>query len=314
MINLERREQKSPLLKPGERNGKKPIAAMSRQRKASRFEVLKHQIKSWWDDRFKVGEALLEIREQKLYRADYETFDEFCESEYGFKRAHAYRLIEFADVKASVQMSPIGDKLVRESQARALAPVPEEKRVEVLTEAAKAPGPVTAKRITEAARGNGLDPHRWTSLPTGAQNKVKSGAMTVGEANAVYDQQQREEKPVQHLDRTGYPIPEGILEDWRWCEAFQETLTYLSRIKVAAEKGIDDQDPRYREITNTTVATLKNAYGDLKRALPYAVCPTCQGRTPKKCTLCKGRGFISEFLYSTAVPEQTKKLREAAKK
>lgn len=124
----------------------------------------------------------------------------------------------------------------------------------------------------------------------------------------------KKEKSVERLDKTGHAIPESIIPEWDRAESFAETLRALSRIKVAVESGIEQHDAIFREVTNSTVATLKNAYGDLKRVLPYAVCPTCQGRTPKKCTVCKERGFVSEFFYSTCIAEQTKRIREAAKK
>jgi len=276
---------RGPLLTPTEKtqDGMPPMRANHTMthgtQNLSRFEVLKQRVRSWWEGREQVGAALIEIRDHKLYRMEFETFEEFCEHEFGFKRAHAYRLIEFAKVKASVAGSPIGDKITNESQARALATVPEENRVELLTQAAKS-GPVTAKRITEAAEKNG--------------HKAKT-------------------EKIIDLDKTGYPIPETILEEWNRAVAFKETINQLSQIKLEVETGIEEHDPIFREITNSTVSSLTNAYRDLKRVLPYAVCTSCQGLTPKKCSLCKGRGFLSQFTYSTCIPEQTKKMRERKK-
>ena len=251
---------------------------------ARRYQKLKRQIGDWWNDRFKVGAALVEIRDQKLYQQEHETFEAFCEAEYGFKRAHAYRLIEFAEVKATVQMSPIGDKLVHESQARALGSVPAENRVAVLTQAAET-GSVTAKGITEAAQGgNG---HGSTQAP--------------------------KESPVIDLDKTGHPIPESILADWHRAESFSSVLREISKIKCLVEDGLEEKDfVLFAEITNTTVATLKNAYGDLTQVIPHAVCSACQGHGRKKCTLCKGRGFLSKFKYETCVSQKARDIREKA--
>ncbi len=65
-------------------------------------------------------------------------------------RAHAYRMIEGAEVKASLETRPIGLTLTNEGQARALKDVPEAEREEVLKAAAET-GAVTGKSITEAA-------------------------------------------------------------------------------------------------------------------------------------------------------------------
>ena len=66
-----------------------------------------------------VGTALAEIRDARLYKADYKTFENYCVSKWGFKRAHAYRLIDAADVVKD--LSPNGDNsdgLITESGLR----------------------------------------------------------------------------------------------------------------------------------------------------------------------------------------------------
>ena len=64
-----------------------------------------------------------------FYRSDYETFADYCQERWGFKRAHAYRLISAAKV---TEMSPMGDKITTERQARELGKVPEDQRQAVL--------------------------------------------------------------------------------------------------------------------------------------------------------------------------------------
>jgi len=54
-----------------------------------------------------VGTALAEIRDARLYKADYKTFENYCVSKWGFKRAHAYRLIAAAGI--AKDLSPNGD-------------------------------------------------------------------------------------------------------------------------------------------------------------------------------------------------------------
>ena len=43
-----------------------------------------------------IGEALLEIKESRLYRAEYGTFQKYCESRCGYHRSYVHRLIAFA--------------------------------------------------------------------------------------------------------------------------------------------------------------------------------------------------------------------------
>lgn len=272
---------KGALLKPGEKGERRTTASRSIA-KGSRYEVLKERIRRWWDDRLKIGEALREIQASKLYKDEYGTFEEFCDQEFGLKHSQAYRLIEAADVKDSLKSSPMGEKIVNERQARALAPVPAEQREEVITKAS-ASGSVTAKAITEAAKTTTPDP-----APPSKPEKIV------------------------HLDKTGYRIPEDIYPDWQEAEAFNSILSQLHRIKLQIEKSVEESELAFREITNSTVSELENVWRDLQRVLPYAVCPTCQGRTREKCTLCKQRGWVSRFGYEHWVPKATRDLRERA--
>jgi hypothetical protein len=45
-----------------------------------------------------VGLALLEIRDTRLYRASYPTFDAYCRERWAFSRVRAHQLIEGAEV------------------------------------------------------------------------------------------------------------------------------------------------------------------------------------------------------------------------
>jgi hypothetical protein len=100
----------------------------------------------------RVGMALAEIRDLRLYRETHTTFEAYCRNKFDMLRAHAYRLISQASVVN--ELSPIGDipKPQNEAQARELAKAPKEKRVEVmkLVAAKVGDGPLTAKAIQVA--------------------------------------------------------------------------------------------------------------------------------------------------------------------
>jgi hypothetical protein len=96
-----------------------------------------------------VGLALAEIRDARLYRSDFDTFEAYCQKKWGFTKTYANNLIAGADVVKQLP-EKLTTIVVSEGQARELAKVPAEKRVEVL-KAAQESGPVTAKTIHEAA-------------------------------------------------------------------------------------------------------------------------------------------------------------------
>jgi hypothetical protein len=93
-----------------------------------------------------VGTALAEVRSERLYRAEYKTFEDYCRDRWSFGRQRAAQLIEAADVSKT-----FGQTLKVESHARELAPLkadPEAMR-EALEEAS-AKGKPTAAKVREA--------------------------------------------------------------------------------------------------------------------------------------------------------------------
>ena len=84
-----------------------------------------------------VGNALFDIRNNKLYREKHSTFEEYCKQKWQIKRQRAYELMDAASIINT--LSEISDKKsdefkaspsinIRESHAAALGKVPEEMR------------------------------------------------------------------------------------------------------------------------------------------------------------------------------------------
>ena len=100
-----------------------------------------------------VGTALKEIRDRRLYRDSHNTFDTYCRERWRLSRAHAYRLIEAAEIGS--QLSPMGDTPppTNERQVRDLARIPDREQRDTVWRAAHAEyGPaVTAAQVRELA-------------------------------------------------------------------------------------------------------------------------------------------------------------------
>ena len=82
---------------------------------------------------YEVGTALLTIRDQRLYRADYGTFEDYCQERWGWSRSYVHRQIEAAQVIDN--LLPIGNIPRNEAQARELARVAPEQQRKVWTAA-----------------------------------------------------------------------------------------------------------------------------------------------------------------------------------
>lgn len=74
-----------------------------------------------------VGNALLEIRDGKLYRGTDGTFEEYCGNRWSFTSVQAKRLIDGAIIATNIE--PTGSKIVSESHLRPLKNLrPDEQR------------------------------------------------------------------------------------------------------------------------------------------------------------------------------------------
>jgi phage N-6-adenine-methyltransferase len=100
-----------------------------------------------------VGMALLEVRDSRLYRLAYPTFEAYCEARWNMSRKRAYDLTFAAQVVQS--LSPIGDIRMptNEAQARELRGLNPDEQREVWQAAVEtAPnGKVTAAHVRETA-------------------------------------------------------------------------------------------------------------------------------------------------------------------
>lgn len=96
-----------------------------------------------------VGQALAEIRDSRLYRASHETFEAYCQERWGFSDRRASQFIEAASVVPKILGTGLPAPTV-ESQARALAKVPEAERADVWREAVeRTDGKPTAAAVRE---------------------------------------------------------------------------------------------------------------------------------------------------------------------
>lgn len=128
-----------------------------------------------------VGRALLEIRDRKLYRENYVTFEQYCEQRHQLTKSYAWRLIESAEVVEDLkkvanwqQAQPILP--ANEGQCRELLCVPDDALPEVWQEVcvhAERDGvPITAKLIRQHT-----SPYRTTNGNghTKAFNELEAG-------------------------------------------------------------------------------------------------------------------------------------------
>lgn len=98
-----------------------------------------------------VGKALILINEQRLYRSEYATFEEYCRDRWGFSRTHAYR--QMSASRVAEILSPIGDT-PRESVLRELTPLVDDPEavIEAWNTATETEAKPTASEVRQVVR------------------------------------------------------------------------------------------------------------------------------------------------------------------
>ena len=125
------------------------VLSIDEHNELERCEVV---IKQGLETFVEVGQALLTIREKRLYRLEFGTFEDYCRDRWGMQRQYANRMI--AASKAISNLVPIGTILPEtESQARPLTKLqPEIQREawkEVVQQAEQTNQPITAAKVQD---------------------------------------------------------------------------------------------------------------------------------------------------------------------
>ena len=237
-----------------------------------------------------VGLALAEIRDLRLYKREYSSFREYCQKKWGWEKRYTNYVIAGAEAVQSLP-EQVGTAVPTLAAARELARVPTEQRGEIVQAIAADGQPVTAPAIKRR-------------LPPPPMRRRQAD----GTNGAVPP------PPGQVLDATGWPIPTQLIPLWQRAGEVQEWLTVLSRLKGVLRKAQENRDMLFAEVCfSSALSQLDQAWTDIKTAKPFAVCPACQGQVSDKCTLCCGRGLISEFRWNTCVTREDKEFRFRAK-
>lgn len=237
-----------------------------------------------------VGDALIAIRDKRLYRRDFNSFEVYCQSRWGFTARRANQLISAAVVMeieeekvgtmvpSSELSSAVSERVPSERVARELAKVPEPDRDKVIAKASE-DGPVTALKVAEAAKEI-------------AEQPVKRMA------------------PQVQVDKVGREIPCGALKMWSRNNIVDEFIRIVSNVRSqfrGFSEDLEKGDKYWVECNFKMLDVhLTNALEEIKRNKMHAVCPKCQAKLSDNCTVCRSRQFISKFLWDNTVSEKTK--------
>lgn len=157
---------------------------------SKRFTELESVIRGKIGALFEVGEALSEIKEKRLYRADFKTFSDYCNTVWEFGRMRAYQLIEASETLNALPVKcKTGFTNVR--QVNALAKLPKEKRVKVakqIIKSVKSSGAKLTAKVVQAAVAVELgDETPAPTKPAPAAKPEPTGPITPAQFQSLLD-------------------------------------------------------------------------------------------------------------------------------
>lgn len=127
-----------------------PVAVLTRDEKQS-LDLHEQTIRKGLDSFMEVGISLKEIRDGRLWRGEFQSFDAYCQNKWNIAKSYAHYQIKAAEVAAKV-VHNCGQSPLNEGQVRELAKAGDA-APKVLKEATKRAvkdeKPVTAKLIAE---------------------------------------------------------------------------------------------------------------------------------------------------------------------
>lgn len=156
--------------------------------------------------------------------------------------------------------------------------------------------------------------HKIVAASPELAKQVEAGTMSLNKAEKMVDAA-KQAAPVEAVqtDKMGFNIPHKLLPAWNLGEAPKVAMKKVIELRDLIKEAEAKQNKLYVEINRPTImAALETAHNQLSLAVPYAVCPVCNGQKRDGCSQCKGRGFISKFLWTQTVPSEMKELRALA--
>jgi hypothetical protein len=239
----------------------------------ARLNLLEKIVEKHQEAFYEFGLAIMEIRDKKLWRYKYTSWDAYCEQRWGWTTRRVNQRIAAAQLVNSLPSECVVEN---EGRARALAKVAPDRRGEVLEDLQKEGRPATARAIADKAAEKPIIELDETDEHLPVPDKAMPFWRRRGEIQAIL-------KAISRL---------------------------RSAIKIAEEnKDLLFVEVNFSGV----LADLNNAYNKIGTAMPHAVCPTCQGQLVEKCANCAGRGVISKFRFDVTTPTELKKIREKKK-
>lgn len=217
------------------------ILSVNEQQELERCEMV---IKQGLETFIEVGNALMIIRDKRLYRRDYQRFEDYCREKWGMVQQSATRLIRAAAVISNLESEPIGSLPETESQVRPLTKLePELQAAAWQTTVEQNPDGITAKAVEQSVQD---------FLPINDQFKYEKQVI---QSNAIFkteaEIQQEVEKRALELIEAKKNVKKAHVSNNSGENEWYTPECYIESARLVM--GSIDLDPASSEIANKRV-------------------------------------------------------------
>jgi hypothetical protein len=249
-----------------------------------------------------VGNALIEIRDAKMYGSEYATFEHYCNERFGISNSRAYQLIEATNTVAVLSTLVEADSLpVMETHVRALqnATSDPKEQAKLLKKAARsAPKDkngkpkITAAAIKKASAVSDPEADRKAAIMGAQATTERKSQFDPNEFDAAMTEAAEDDKPTN--------VPKHLREIADSCKEFAACVSEAGRLKGRIEKlTAGPGGGKLAKWWTDIDRCLSQTQTYLKCYRFWAACPECKitdkhTKPAKDCKLCGGHGWIAE--------------------
>ncbi|ALW87842.1 hypothetical protein [Deinococcus actinosclerus] len=246
---------------------------------------LEGTIRDGWHGFVTVGEALLTIRDQRLYRAAHRTFGDYCEQVWGWSRQRAQQLMDAA--QTSQALSTIGLQPENERQARDLKEAakvvqhlePEQvvAVAQYLKTATGSEKPTTSQVKAAAEVAASIDAHATVQHPdTGAEvplhtltGEQRAAAIAENVSTGTHERLQRQKQHIEESKLQSKSNGRGGWTDW-FMDYVSQHLTPTQELRIVGKQDASG-NPKVQALIVDTETHATIAYGEPADWLKKAV-------------------------------------------
>ena len=246
---------------------------------------LEGTIRDGWHGFVTVGEALLTIRDQRLYRAAHRTFGDYCEQVWGWSRQRAQQLMDAAQTThalSTIGLQPENERQARElkSAAKIVQDLEPEQIVAVAQYIKTATGsekPTTSQVRAAAEVAASIDAHATVQHPdTGAEvplhtltGEQRAAAIAENVSTGTHERLQRQKQHIEESKLQSKSNGRGGWTDWVMDYVAQH-LTPTQELRIVGKQDASG-NPKVQALIVDTDTHATIAFGEPADWLKKAV-------------------------------------------